>query len=187
MSNRRINDDDLKRAKSELDKFTSAVVDAGRKADQAMNSAAQGVTRSRGTSKWENPTASGSGNVGGKKDREWKNHKWVSRERNKDGKWMYDYGGNVSGGNNQKRTKEGQAKGNIRIAASKSAERNTGSSESLRRGIEFDSATRPIREMANTASNAVGDFAKSVSDGADFIGNVVSDTIKKTPLKDLFK
>lgn len=28
----------------------------------------------------------------GKKDRVWKNHKWISRKRNKDGKWIYDYG-----------------------------------------------------------------------------------------------
>lgn len=33
-----------------------------------------------------------SGRQGGKKDREWKKHKWVSRKRGKDGKWIYDYG-----------------------------------------------------------------------------------------------
>lgn len=26
------------------------------------------------------------------KDREWQNHKWVERKRNKNGKWIYNYG-----------------------------------------------------------------------------------------------
>lgn len=31
-----------------------------------------------------------SGTIGGAVDREWKNHKYTSRHRNKDGKWVYD-------------------------------------------------------------------------------------------------
>lgn len=31
-----------------------------------------------------------SGAVGGKVDREWKNHKYTTRKRNKKGKWIYD-------------------------------------------------------------------------------------------------
>ncbi len=30
--------------------------------------------------------------LGGKKDREWKKHKWKDRKRDKNGKWIYDYG-----------------------------------------------------------------------------------------------
>jgi len=28
----------------------------------------------------------------GKEERMWKNHRWISRKRNKNGKWIYDYG-----------------------------------------------------------------------------------------------
>lgn len=32
-----------------------------------------------------------------KKDREWKNHKWKDRKRDKNGKWIYDYGDGFPG------------------------------------------------------------------------------------------
>lgn len=180
MPTRKITDEDLNRAKDEIDKFTKVVNDTGRQIDAKLNDAAQSITRSRGTSKWENPTASGSGNVGGKTDREWKNHKWISRTRGKDGKWMYDYGGTVSGGNNQKKTNEGQARGNLRISADKATSHNTGSTPGLRAGLEVDRITRPVREAAN-------DFGKTVTNGANFIADTVSEAVKKTPLRDLFK
>ena len=34
----------------------------------------------------------GFGSSGPKKGREWKNHKWIARKRDKNGKWIYDYG-----------------------------------------------------------------------------------------------
>lgn len=53
-------------------------------------------TVKRGNEGYSNPTASGDGR-GGKMDREWKNHKWSSRERNSAGKWVYDYNGSGGG------------------------------------------------------------------------------------------
>lgn len=113
----RITNDQLKRAERDVKNTMT-------KASNAINQAAKGVKR--GTGGYINPTASGSGRKGGAMDREWRNHKWVSRHRNQDNKWMYDYGGNVSGGNNQKPTKSGNAKGNLAIAQDKAKDRNTG-------------------------------------------------------------
>lgn len=62
------------------------------KSKQSQKSMLDTITDSvsRDTSNYYNPTASGSGR-GGKMDREWKNHKWSTRERNDNGKWIYDY------------------------------------------------------------------------------------------------
>ena len=48
-------------------------------------------------------------NVGGKKDREWKEHKWTSRKRDpKTGKWIYDYGDGYSNENKENEPKKGE-------------------------------------------------------------------------------
>lgn len=170
---------------------------AGRAFSDAIRPVANAV--SKDTSKYHNPTASGSGGSGrgGKMDREWKNHKWVSRERNEDGKWVYDYG-TVSGGNNQKRTKEGQARANLNISAKKAGERNTGSSSMLRGSIQAASISKKAQNLVSgitSSAQSVGDIVgKSVSDvynqgsqalseGMDFLsglaGELVSNITKK--------
>lgn len=40
------------------------------------------------------------GTLGGMFGREWKNHKWVARKRDKNGKWIYDYGKGFPGESN---------------------------------------------------------------------------------------
>lgn len=151
-----------------------AAESAGRAFSDAIRPVANAV--SKDTSKYHNPTASGSGGSsrsgngsgrGGKMDREWKNHKWISRERNEDGKWVYDYG-LVSGGNNQKRTKEGQARANLNISAKKAGERNTGSSAMLRGSIQAEG-------ISKKAQNLVSGIASSAQSAADIVGKSVSD------------
>lgn len=128
------------------------------------------------TSLYHNPTAAGSGGrttTGGKVDREWQNHKWVSRERNADGKWIYEYGDSVSGGNNKQSTKAGQARFNLKETNKKTASRNTGRTQLQRASDKFDHDIRPARDAVNNAVNT----------GRDFIHNITKDT----PLSDLFK
>ena len=128
------------------------------------------------TSLYHNPTAAGSGGrttTGGKMDREWQNHKWVSRERNADGKWIYEYGDSVSGGNNKQSTKAGQARFNLKETAKKATSRNTGRTQLQRISDKIDHDTRPARDVVNNAVNT----------GRDFINNIT----KNTPLSELFK
>lgn len=46
-------------------------------------------------------------------DREWKKHKWVDRKRDKNGKWIYDYGFGFPGEGNKKKTKKGTNYGDV--------------------------------------------------------------------------
>jgi hypothetical protein len=147
---------------------------------------------------YSNPTASGDGG-GGAMDREWKNHKWISRERGKNGKWVYDYGDGAGG------KKAANAHYNLRRAQDQAPSRNTGRPsrgpiDDLARGASkmakdvskaagdaFNNASKAAGDAANAVSKAAGDFASAASSGANFISNALSDAIKKTPLKDLFK
>lgn len=178
-----------------------AAVRAGREIDKGLRKAASAMKQPKDTGGqhyYSNPTASGDGG-GGAMDREWKNHKWISRERGKNGKWVYDYGDGAGG------KKAANAHYNLRRAQDQAPSRNTGRPsrgpiDDLARGASkmakdvskaagdaFNNASKAAGDAANAVSKAAGDFASAASDGANFISNAISDAIKKTPLKDLFK
>ena len=81
--------DFIEHAGFSLDDFISAVKkgasDIGKKAKKASDDVKKSISKAKHQA---NSKTSGKG----KKDREWKKHKWVARKRNKDGKWIYDYG-----------------------------------------------------------------------------------------------
>ena len=188
-------------SKSWAQKQTEALVKTGREIDKGLRKAASAMKQPKDTGGqhyYSNPTASGDGG-GGAMDREWKNHKWISRERGKNGKWVYDYGDGAGG------KKAANAHYNLRRAQDQAPSRNTGRPsrgpiDDLARGASrmakdvskaagdaFNNASKAAGDAANAVSKAAGDFASAASAGANFISNTLSDAIKKTPLKDLFK
>ena len=141
-----------------------------KKTGEAIDAAAKSISKKGPDYQQTNPTASGDGRKGGQMDREWKNHKWVSRERNQNGKWMYDYGGGTSGGHKPTITnKMGKEVTRGRKPAAKYQERN-----------EFDKAMTKARDAArNTGANlnrAFKDLGSAASDvvssGANFLNNL---------------
>lgn len=148
--------------------------DLKRDFNNAVDTAKKSITKHGPGYQQTNPTSSGDGRKGGQMDREWKNHKWVSRERNQNGKWMYDYGGGTSGGNKVKRvpSKKEQAKNNLTTTARKSAERNTGREPSF-----FDRMTRDagkaIEDAGKNLNRTLSDLSVSASvattAGANFL------------------
>jgi hypothetical protein len=144
--------------------------DLKRDFNNAVDAAKKSVTKLGPGHQQTNPTSSGDGRKGGQMDREWKNHKWVSRERNQNGKWMYDYGGGTSSGNKPTITnKSGKEVTRGRKPAAKYQERN-----------EFDKAMTKARDAArNTGANlnrAFKDLGSAASDvvssGANFLNNL---------------
>lgn len=143
---------------------------AVRKTGEAIDAAAKSISKKGPDYQQTNPTASGDGRKGGQMDREWKNHKWVSRERSESGKWMYDYGGGTSGGNKPTVVnKSGKEVTRGRKPAAKYQERS-----------EFDKAMTRASDFAkNTGANvnrAFKDLGKAASDvvssGANFLNNL---------------
>lgn len=165
-------------------------LNAVRKVDQGLRNAASTIKRSNtnGQHYYSNPTASGDGR-GGAMDREWKNHKWISRERGKDGKWIYEYGDQTSGGggpSNEPRRKAAErayeeqaykkaanARQNLESTWKRAPSRNTGRPKD----------ENPLSAVTKTAENV----AEKIQQGSEFISKFVSDAVANTPFKDLFK
>lgn len=144
--------------------------DLKRDFNNAVDAAKNSITKHGPGYQQTNPTSSGDGRKGGQMDREWKNHKWVSRERNQNGKWMYDYGGGTSSGHKPTITnKMGKEVTRGKKPAAKYQERN-----------EFDKAMTKARDAArNTGANlnrAFKDLGSAASDvvssGANFLNNL---------------
>lgn len=144
--------------------------DLKRDFNNAVDAAKKSITKHGPGYQQTNPTSSGDGRKGGQMDREWKNHKWVSRERNQNGKWMYEYGGGTSSGNKPTVTnKAGKEVTRGRKSAVKYQERN-----------EFDKAMTKARDVArNTGANLnrafkdLGNVASDVvSSGANFLNSL---------------
>ena len=74
---------------------SNAMNDIGKNASKAVDEAGKNISKAT-----SDVSKSVSGMLGGLTGREWKNHKWIDRKRNKDGKWIYDYGNGFPGESN---------------------------------------------------------------------------------------
>ncbi len=108
-----ITDQQLRVAQRDIRNMTTA---AGNALNRVASKIDRGSSQDMQRKGYFNPTASGSGQNsgrGGKMDREWKNHRWVSRERNSEGKWIYNYGDE---GQNEKSSNNSLASNAAKVA-----------------------------------------------------------------------
>ena len=127
-----------------------------------------------------NPTASGSGR-GGKMDREWENHKWVSRKRNEDGKWIYDYGGSGAGTHDKDYYKDDNQYG---IGVHDSAKRM----RDARGPLEKYVGTSSVGNNNPTAGGSGSvNFKQASQKGKDTLGSWLANGLANTPFSKIFK
>ena len=104
---KRYYDDELQHFDFKIPDVGKFINDIGKNASSAIDSISKGASKvvddiSKNISKAANDTVSNmskavSGTLGGFFGREWKNHRWIARKRNKNGKWIYDYGNGFPG------------------------------------------------------------------------------------------
>lgn len=128
----------------------------------------------------QNPTASGSGR-GGKMDREWENHKWVSRKRNEDGKWIYDYGGSGPGTHNKDYYKDDSQYGVGVHDTAKRLRDARGPLENLNKNTSVGN-NNPTAGGSGTINTA-----KAASTGKNAISDWLAEGLANMPFKNLFK
>ena len=100
----------------------------------------------------------------GKYGREWKNHKWVARKRNAEGKWIYDYGDGYPDEKNQK-VFGGSKKSNAKID----------SKLELTPPSVLQKIATPIVGLGKALFSP--DLNSTVEGGAEFLGGI-SSTLK---------
>lgn len=115
------------------------------------------------------------GRKGGAMDREWKNHKWIARERNNAGKWIYDYGDSGS-------SKRGSSKP---VLKSRVAKKGVDSENLPRRKNDFE---RAMDNAGKTLNDIGSNAAKVASEIGDNVNKTISDiTTKAAIIRDLGK
>ena len=115
------------------------------------------------------------GRKGGIMDREWKNHKWISRERNDAGKWIYDYGDSGS-------SKRGSSKP---VLKTRIAKRGVDSENLPKRKNDFEKA---VDNAGKTLNDIGSNAAKLASEVGDSVNKTISDiTTNAAVIRDLGK
>lgn len=127
------------------------------------------------------------------KDREWKNHKWVARKRNKDGKWIYDYGDGFPDekkGSKSEQTKSGKQKIGTKVDNLYKADKNIKLSEPslLDKAMGFVSNlgqtlfAPSIGENVQGAKNFIGTIKEGYNQAKSSITKLMSKKDSKTGL-----
>ena len=145
--------------------------------DPSIDRAAKAVDRNlkKGPNYTQNnPTASG-GRRGGQMDREWQNHKWISRERNDAGKWIYDYGGGTSTGARPKAYPKGVD------PRKRGAGKINKNSDVRSRGVDSDDFPKKynnlFEETTDKAGRALNDAGSAAKKTFDEVGSNVGKAI----------
>ena len=111
------------------------------------------------------------GRKGGAMDREWKNHKWISRERNDAGKWIYDYGDSGS-------SKRGSSKP---VLKTRVAKKGVDSENLPKRKNDFeraiDNAGKTLNDIGSNAGKTLNDIGSNAAKLASEVGDSVNKTI----------
>lgn len=171
-------------AKGAYDAYDKALTgwhnDMHKAIDPSIDKASKAVKRNlqKGPNyKQSNPTASG-GRRGGQMDREWQNHKWISRERNDAGKWIYDYGGGTSSGVKPKpfaQTPDYHKRGSGKINKNSSV-RSRGVDTDDFPEKKYNTLFEETTDKAGKALNEAGNVAKKTFDDVSSnVGKAISD------------